>query len=112
MKPTLALAIMLAVCGCATNPPPPMHEEEQWAQLTDTEAAELQQQQEQARVEAPVRCQAKIPPKPAWPLDDPGLAGKGLYAKGRAALAEIELRRAYEAKLEAALRSCTLAPIR
>jgi hypothetical protein len=53
-----------------------------------------------------------MPAKPRWPLDDPALRGKDLYAKAQAALMEIELRRAYEAKLEAALRACTQAASR
>jgi hypothetical protein len=62
--------------------------------------------------EAPALCKVRIPPRPAWPLDDPALASKDLYARGRAAIAEIELRRAYEARLEAALRACARTPPR
>jgi hypothetical protein len=57
-------------------------------------------------VKVPVRCDVQIPARPAWPLDDPALVRKDLHVKGRAAIAELEQRRAYEARLEAALRAC------
>jgi hypothetical protein len=102
----LAIAAVLACAGCASvpSPPQPVPEEERWAMLSEPERAAPQPPA--ARMQAPARCAVKIPPKPIWPLDDPALRGKDLYAKAQAALAEIELRRAYEAKLEAALRAC------
>lgn len=63
-------------------------------------------------VAAPAPCEGKLPPRPRWPLDDPALSSKDVAAKAQAALKEIELRRAYEAKLEAALKACTQAAAR
>jgi hypothetical protein len=104
MRRALALAAVLTCAGCASAPPPAraLPEQEQWAMLSEpdipTPAPEPR---------ASARCDVKLPKKPLWPLDDPALRGKDLYAKAQAALMEIELRQAYEAKLEAALRACT-----
>lgn len=102
-----ALVLVLACAGCATAPPPiqPAAEEEQWAMLSEPEVP-LPTGQPATEARRLVGCDVKLPPKPLWPLDDPALGGKDFYAKAQAALLEIELRRAYEAKLEAALRAC------
>jgi hypothetical protein len=110
MKSGPALAAVLLCAGCATAPPsgPPAIEEEQWAMLTEPEtpAPERPPASEET---AAARCDVKPPAQPRWPLDDPALRGKDVAAKVQAALREIELRRAYEAKLEAALRACAQA---
>jgi hypothetical protein len=115
MMRALAVAAMLACAGCASAPPPvqPLPEEEQWAMLSEPDIpAPAPAAPPAAAVQAPARCAQEMPPKPLWPLDDPALRGKDLYAKASAALVEIELRRAYEAKLEAALRACAQTAVR
>jgi hypothetical protein len=113
MMRALAVAAMLACAGCASAPPPvqPLPEEEQWAMLSEPDIP-APAAPPAAAVQAPARCTQEMPPKPLWPLDDPALRGKDLYAKASAALVEIELRRAYEAKLEAALRACAQTAVR
>jgi hypothetical protein len=60
------------------------------------------------RVEVPVRVPCVSSDHilhPSWPLDS--ITNKNtLFEKVRAALAEIELRAAYEAQLEAAVKGC------
>lgn len=53
----------------------------------------------------PVPCRVKPVEKPAFALDAAKTSDK-LYPKGRAALAELKQRQAYEEKLEAAVKSC------
>ena len=58
-------------------------------------------------VEVPVAvsCRAPVVLHPVWPFE--GLSGQAsLYEKVRALLAENELRKAYEVKLEAAVEAC------
>ena len=88
----LLLAPLLSACATQKCPPP-----EQKIEYVPQ------------RVEVPVevRCRIEIPARPAYALDDPALIDKDLLAKASAALTEIEQRRAYEEKLEAALRTCT-----
>jgi hypothetical protein len=110
MRPLLvSLAAALAVAACASTPTPPAG-----APAPETEEIVLAQADESPsqRAEEPAAapCKVRIPPRPGWPLDDPALAGKDLYVRGRAAINEIELRRAYEARLEAALLACTRTP--
>ena len=58
-------------------------------------------------VEVPVAvpCKVDAVPRPAWALDqvDPSA---DVYAKGRAALVEIDQRAAYEIMLESAVAAC------
>jgi hypothetical protein len=106
MRLSLSLGAVLAVAACASTPAPPAR-----APAPETEEIVLAQADagppQGIEVKGPAACTVRIPPRPAWPLDDPALAGKDLYVRGRAAITEIELRRAYEARLEAALRACT-----
>jgi hypothetical protein len=53
-----------------------------------------------------VRCKVEFPERPAYALDDPALKDKSVFDKATAALVEIEQRRAYEERLEAALKVC------
>lgn len=59
----------------------------------------------EVKIPAPVPCRIDPIPKPAFALDA-AKTSQGLYLKGAAALAEINQRKAYEAKLEAAVASC------
>lgn len=78
-------ALVLALAGCASAPP-----------VVRTERVE---------VPVPVPCVVARIERPAWALDElPD--GAGLYLQVRAALVEIEQRRAYEAALEAAMAAC------
>lgn len=58
-------------------------------------------------VEVPVSVPCRVPPVelPAWELDrvDPAA---DLYTKGRAAMVEIQQRKGYESRLEAAAAAC------
>lgn len=57
----------------------------------------------------PVPCAAPAVPEPAWPVDSVQLTGHpetDLVLVERAKESEIELRRAYELKLKAALDGC------
>ena len=53
-----------------------------------------------------VRCRVAFPARPAYALEDPALKDETSFDKTTAALVEIEQRRAYEEKLEAALKVC------
>lgn len=59
------------------------------------------------RVEVPVSvpCRAPVVPQPEWIMDQVP-ASAGIYQRVTAALAELEQRREYEKKLEAALAAC------
>lgn len=58
-------------------------------------------------VEVPVtaKCNAPMPEKPTYELDRMSVKD-GVYEKGRAALIEIQQRKAYEEKLHAAATAC------
>lgn len=60
----------------------------------------------EVKVPVPVPCVETVPAEPVWPLDDPELASKGLFAMGLAALQEVEMRRQYEAQLVPLLVAC------
>jgi hypothetical protein len=103
----LALAALVPACATETAPPPRAQEPDAALALAyEPEKAAPQL----VEVPVPLRCTARVPQRPHWPLDDPALSSKDLYTKGMAALAEIEQRRAYEARLEAALRACVYGP--
>lgn len=53
-----------------------------------------------------VPCKAPTIEKPVMPLTDTGLVSDNIYIKSQKALAEIDLRKGYEVKLEAAVESC------
>ena len=93
MKPLGALIAVLLTSGCATQKcPPPETKVEYVPQRVD--------------VSVPVRCKVAFPERPAYALEDPALKDKTSFDKTTAALVEIEQRRAYEEKLEAALKVC------
>ena len=58
-------------------------------------------------VEVPVvaKCAAPIPDRPTYELDRVSV-NDDVYVKGRAALIEIQQRKAYEEKLQAAAKAC------
>ena len=60
-------------------------------------------------VEIPVTKPCRIDPiqKPAFAMDQLGLKERDVFTKGLAAINEIEQRKDYEAKMEAALLKCT-----
>jgi hypothetical protein len=108
MRSPLPLVATLYLAACASTSAPPAREPAlEIAQNLPARAEEGPRPSPRKEVEVLVPCKVKIPQRPAWPLDDPALAGKDIYMQGRAAIAEIELRRAYEARLEAALQVCT-----
>ena len=57
-------------------------------------------------VAVPVPCKIAPVASPAWPTDSVG-PDASMFEKARAALAELILRRGYEAQLEAATKSCS-----
>lgn len=59
----------------------------------------------EVQVPVPVPCKAPLIPEPAWPLAAVPAAASD-FAFFRAALAEVELRKGYEARLRAALAAC------
>lgn len=54
-----------------------------------------------------VPCNVTMPDKPVLPLTDSGDVKDDIFLKSKKALAEIEARKGYETKLEAAAQSCT-----
>lgn len=58
-------------------------------------------------VEVPIvaKCEVPIPERPAYELDRVSVKDD-LYVKGRAALIEIEQRKAYEERLRSAAEAC------
>lgn len=79
MKPALLLAA-LALAGCQTLP-------------------------QRVEVPMPVPCRVEIPLPPAWATGS--LApDAGIWDQVKALLAELEQRKGYEAKLEAAAKAC------
>lgn len=85
MRAALILAA-LALTGCATTPKPPPPPVE-------------------VRVPIPVPCAEAVPDKPLMPTDAIA-AADDIERKTRAALAEIEERKGWEARLLAALENC------
>jgi type IV pilus biogenesis protein CpaD/CtpE len=81
----LILAAM-ALAGCSTTPKPPPPPVE-------------------VRVPIPVACTEAVPDRPLMPTDSL-TAADTIERKARAALAEIEDRQGYEARLLAALQNC------
>jgi hypothetical protein len=87
----LIAALMASACATQKCPPP------------ETKVEYVPQRVE---VSVPVRCKVVFPARPAYALEDPALKDKTSFDKATAALVEIERRRAYEEKLEAALKVC------
>ena len=94
MKALCSLIAAVTAWGCATQKCPP----------PETKVEYVPQRVE---VSVPVRCKVAFPVRPAYALEDPGLKNGTSFDKTTAALAEIEQRRAYEEKLEAALKACS-----
>ena len=94
MKALCSLIAAVTACGCATQKCPP----------PETKVEYVPQRVE---VSVPVRCKVAFPARPAYALEDPGLKNGTSFDKTTAALVEIEQRRAYEEKLEAALKACS-----
>jgi hypothetical protein len=57
-------------------------------------------------VQVNVPCKVTMPSKPVMPLTDTGNIKDDIFVKSKKALAEIDLRKGYEAELEAAAGSC------
>jgi hypothetical protein len=93
MRPLCPLIAALMASACATQKCPP----------PETKVEYVPQRVE---VSVPVRCRVVFPARPAYALEDPALKDKTSFDKTTAALVEIEQRRAYEEKLEAALKVC------
>lgn len=53
-----------------------------------------------------VPCKVTLPAKPVMPLTDTGDVKDDVFVKTKKALAEIEIRKGYEAQLEAVAQSC------
>jgi hypothetical protein len=88
----LLLVPLLSACATQRCPPP---------------EPKIEYVPQRVGVPVEVRCRIEIPARPAYALDDPALVDKDLLARTAAALTGIEQRRAYEEKLEAALRTGT-----
>ena len=58
-------------------------------------------------VQVQVPCNVTMPDKPSFPLTDSGDVKDDIFVKSKKALAEIDARKGYEVKLEAAAQSCT-----
>lgn len=57
-------------------------------------------------VPVPIPCNIKAPEVPSWPLQTSPIEEKNVYKNVQLALSEIELRKGYEGKLEAAIKEC------
>jgi len=57
-------------------------------------------------VMVPVPCKVTMPQKPLMPFTDTATVKDNIYVKTQKALAEINVRKGYEAELEAAAGSC------
>ena len=53
-----------------------------------------------------IPCKVALPTKPSMPLTDSGDMRDDIFIKTKKALAEIDLRKGYEAQLESSARSC------
>lgn len=84
MRATVLLLGLLALAGCASNPP---------------HAARV-------LVPVPVECREPVPDRPAMPTEVL-LPGAHPWVLLRAALAEIDRREGYEVQLRTALSACT-----
>lgn len=86
MMRVLLCMVLVFVAGCTTAP------------RVITKTVEV-------KVPVPVPCRIAPIDKPVFALDRLSTADD-LYSKGRAALVELDERRAYEVVLEAAVKSC------
>lgn len=83
MKSLLIFIPVSLLVGCTCNPTKPI----------------------EAQVAVPVNCKIPTIPKPTMPLDS-AKPSDDLLTKTKLSLAEIELRKAYELKLETAIKAC------
>lgn len=58
------------------------------------------------KIEVNIPCKIHMPEKPIMPLTDTAKAEDDIFLKTKKALAETELRKGYEDKLEAAAGAC------
>lgn len=86
MKTLALLIIVCALAGCSTTGP------------TVTQEVE---------VPVAVSCIRETPERPSYPFQE-ALASEDMFSKVKKALAEIELRKAYESKLEAVISACKI----
>lgn len=75
------LAVLTLIAGCQTAP-------------------------QRVKIAVPVPCVVQLPTEPLWATDALP-KGASLWEMGKAALAELEQRRAYELKLRAAAQACS-----
>lgn len=86
-------ALVLLLAGCAVEP------------------ATIIREPVEVRVAVPVACQVPAVERPAWATEAIEAAEPRVVIRGgRALMAEVEQRRAYEARLEAALDACRKTP--
>jgi hypothetical protein len=83
-KILFALPVIL-LCGCASTTPPKIINHD---------------------VFITTPCKITLPAKPVMPLTDTGSVNDDIFVKTKKALAEIDIRKGYEAELEAAAGSC------
>jgi hypothetical protein len=97
MRGLWSSALTPLACACATRCP----------------AREIKVEPVSQTVEVPVqvRCKIDLPARPSYALDDPSLKDRSFFDKATAALVEVEQRRAYEERLEAALKACADAKV-
>lgn len=87
----LLMLTALALAGCATD-------------------TVLVREPVEVKVVVKVPCLDKPVEKPEFALDLEDLRSKDLYTKGAAMIKEIEQRRDYEKKMEAAMQTCSKLP--
>lgn len=85
----LPLTLSLLVISCAADKPPIIKTEDKIV-----------------KVPVSVPCKVELPSEPVYPLDT-AKESEDLFSKVKKALAELEIRRAYETKLKAAAKSCS-----
>lgn len=61
---------------------------------------------QQVKIEVPVPCVTQVPEKPSYPFQS-AMEEEDEFSKVKKALAEIELRDAYETKLEVIVQGCS-----
>jgi hypothetical protein len=85
--PTLALAALAGLAGCASSP------------------AQRAPDMQQVLIPVPVPCKVSAPTKPAYAVDALPL-GSSVFRQMAALRAERKQRQGYEAELEAAIQTC------
>ena len=85
MRPLLVIACLLMLSGCAARP-------------VITRPVEV-------LVPVSVPCKTPVIPVPTWPTTELK-SGDNIFRQVQLILAEIQIRKGYEAQLEAAVKSC------